>query len=65
MPASARGFSLLDNPETRWRNGYCPYQNHAVVGHNTKNQHEAGIKYIIERVDEGALFYKNYFYMNK
>lgn len=62
IPSAARGFSLLDTAETRWKNGYCPYQNHGVVGQGTKNQLDIGIKYIIERVDEGALFYKNFFY---
>ena len=62
MPSAARGFSLLDTPETRWKNGYCPYKNYGVAGQGTKNPHDVGIKYTIERVDEGALFYKNFFY---
>ena len=62
IPSAARGFSLLDTPETRWRMGYCPYQNYGVVGSNSKGHHNVGVKYTIERVDEGALFYKNFFY---
>uniref|UniRef100_A0A0K2UKS9 Signal-induced proliferation-associated 1-like protein 2 n=1 Tax=Lepeophtheirus salmonis TaxID=72036 RepID=A0A0K2UKS9_LEPSM len=47
-PAMARGFSLLDNEESYWKNGYCPYRK---VPTN-----------IVERVDQGASFFKKHFY---
>ena len=51
-PSSARGFCLLDTPETFWKNGYCPYDgNVGVAGKN-----------VIERIDCGSAFYKNFFY---
>ena len=62
MPSAARGFSVLDTLETRWKNGYCPYQNDGIGGQGTKPQHGVNVNYTIERVDEGALFYKNFFY---
>ena len=63
MPSSARGFSLLDAAETRWKTGYCPYQNYGIMGKPDSNNYlDNGTKYTIERVDEGALFYKNHFY---
>ena len=62
MPVAARGFSLLDTPETKWKDGYCPYHSQSVVGDQIRNRHNVPIKNTIERVDEGALFYKNFFY---
>ena len=47
-PALARGFSLLDSVETHWRAGFCPYR-------KTRAN-------VIERIDQGATFYKNFFY---
>ena len=53
MPSAARGFNLLDSPESYWKNGYCPYESpHVGV---------AG-KFVIERIDAGSSFYKNHFY---
>ena len=49
-PALARGVSLLDTWETNWKQGFCPYNNSAKRGN------------IIERLDEGATFYRNHFY---
>ena len=49
-PNAARGFGLFnDNCDTFWRNGYCPYR----YGGNSN---------IVERLDHGATFYKDYFY---
>ena len=49
-PNAARGFGLFnDNCDTFWRNGYCPYR----YGGNSN---------IVERLDQGATFYKDYFY---
>ena len=62
MPSSSRGFSLLDSSETRWKTGYCPYQNYGILGPDLKHLPNVGFKHVIERVDEGALFYKNFFY---
>ena len=47
-PALARGFSLFDSFETHWKNGLCPYR---------KTDPD-----VIERTDEGAVFYKKFFY---
>lgn len=54
-PQTARGFCLLDTPETYWKNGYCPYE------HKKVQQGPTG-KYVIERIDCGSSFYKNHFY---
>lgn len=48
-PPLSCGVSILEYPlcETHWKNGACPYRR------NTKT---------IENVDEGALYYRKYFY---
>lgn len=48
-PPLSCGVSILEYPigETRWSDGTCPYRR------NTKT---------IENVDEGALYFRNYFY---
>ena len=51
MPSSARGFNLMDSPDSFWKNGYCPYESNVTNG-----------QYVIERIDSGATFYKNHFY---
>jgi hypothetical protein len=45
----AYGVSVLEFPpgETHWRHGTCPYQRHPRA---------------IESVDQGALYYRKYFY---
>ena len=53
-PAIARGFSLIDSQETYWKNGYCPYR----IKKNGSN----GSPNVIERVDQGATFYKKFFF---
>ena len=62
MPVAARGFSLLDTLDTYWKNGYCPYRIHRLTGSRGGNRNVVSTQNIIERVDEGALFYKNFFY---
>ena len=58
-PRSARGFCLLDTPDSYWKNGYCPYDLSAVQESNVG----VGVgKYVIERIDFGSAFYKNHFY---
>ncbi|XP_059096589.1 signal-induced proliferation-associated 1-like protein 2 isoform X2 [Tigriopus californicus] len=47
-PPLARGFSLLDSPETYWKNGFCPYRRTSTN--------------VIERIDHGATFFKTFFY---
>ena len=49
-PLLARGVSLLDTMDSRWNSsgGYCPYK---IVQ-----------KDVIERIDRGATFYKDFFY---
>jgi len=53
-PAIARGFSLIDSQETYWKNGYCPYR--------IKKNGLTGSTNVIERVDQGATFYKKFFF---
>lgn len=49
-PNPARGFGLFnDSGDTFWRNGYCPYR-------------KGGNSNTVERLDQGATFYKDYFY---
>jgi hypothetical protein len=50
-PTAARGFSILDTPDTFWKDGYCPYNISSVAGKN-----------VIERTDDGSTFYKKHFY---
>ena len=58
-PRSARGFCLLDTPDSYWKNGYCPYDLSAVQEPNVG----VGVgKYVIERIDFGSAFFKNHFY---
>ena len=59
-PRAARGFCLLDTPESFWKNGYCPYD---LSSNNTESKVGVGVgKYVIERIDFGSSFYKNHFY---
>ena len=53
-PTIARGFSLVDSTETYWKTGYCPYR--------IKKNGLTGSANLVERVDQGATFYKKFFF---
>ena len=55
-PILARGFSQLDKEDTHWKAGFCPYKS------NKGTISEGGNGNVIERIDEGAIFYRKHFF---
>ena len=47
------GFSLLDKEDTHWKSGFCPYAKANKGGEGSN---------VIERIDEGATFYRKHFF---
>ena len=47
------GFSLLDKEDTHWKSGFCPYAKASKGGEGSN---------VIERIDEGATFYRKHFF---